>query len=201
MKLKATKRRRPFALTVGLRLRPLSSRLVAAALKLPEGRLRQRILEWSFRELVAGSQNRRDYEPIRAFAAPDYEYVPPPELAVMLTDRDEGGQPLTGVEFSIRAIELWFEAWGDSSVTARYLFDLGDGRFLVLHDLHATGRASGAATSREYAELFDWHHGMVARAQQWLSWAAALEAADLSGSSLDPGGAAGRVESGPRRPA
>ena len=93
----------------------------------------------------------------------------------------EPGEMLLGVDAIIRAMEIWLEAWGESIFRPVTLYDIGEGRVLILYRMHTTGRMSGVALADlEYAELFEWRDGRAVRFQQWLDWDDARLAAGVA---------------------
>jgi hypothetical protein len=129
------------------------------------------------REVGVGSVARRDYDAIRALAAPDFKVVPAPPLATLLGV----DAVLLGVDAGIGFLQAWFDAWGEFNFVPQEGVDLGDGRVLVLNHLNARGAASGVEILRqEEAELWESRGGLVVGVQQWWTWREALEAIGLS---------------------
>jgi hypothetical protein len=176
------RRRRPLTLRLGVRFPELTLRISRRAFALPPGRRRRRFLEWGFRALLGSALNLRDYDAVRIFAKDDLEFIPAPQLAAMVTEgAAEPGDVMTGVDAVINAMEIWLEAWGESIFRPVTLYDVGDGRILVLYRMHTKGRTSGVALADlEYAELFEWRDGRAVRFQQWLHWHDARIAAGVA---------------------
>jgi hypothetical protein len=144
---------------------------------LPQGRLRRSAIEWATREALVGTFNRRDFGPLPAFLTEDFEGHPSPPLAVVLGHDGEGA--MNGDEFQALLRE-WVANWGQFSMEAKEIVDLGDG-IVVLH--HMTGHGAGSGVEiREQpeAQLYEFRGGRCMRWRQYWNWEEALEAAGLS---------------------
>ena len=150
--------------------------VVVAALRLPQGRLRRIFGEWAVREIVVGTFNRRDFDVLRTFSAPDMEYYPAPEVAAMVGGAYDHHTPVVGPTDAVEFFRGWLAAWGEFAFVPQEGFDLGDGRVLVLNHIHVQGATSGIELGhQEEAQLYESHRGLVSRVTQWWSWSRALE--------------------------
>lgn len=183
-KARPTRPRRPLVVDIALRFPPLGRAVVIAALRLPQGRFRRTFGEWAVREIVVGTFNRRDFEMLAAFSAPDMEYYPAPEVAAVVGGAYDHRTPVVGPADAVEFFKAWLAAWGDFAFVPREGFDLGDGRVLVLNHIHVQGASSGIELGRqEEAQLYESRRGLVSRVTQWWSWKQALEQLGLDRAS------------------
>jgi hypothetical protein len=169
---------------IALRFPAFGRAVVIAALRLPHGRLRRVFGEWAIREIVVGTFNRRDFDVLRAFSAPDMEYYPAPQVAAVVGGSYDHRTPVVGPADAVEFFKGWLAAWGGFAFVPQEGFDLGNGRVLVLNHIEVEGASSGIQLGRqEEAQLYESERGLVSRVTQWWSWEQALE--DLG---LEPGG-------------
>ncbi len=123
------------------------------------------------RSLLA-AWNRRDEELMRRHMAPDIEWAPvgPTQLE---------GEVYRGQDEVSKAFEEVWDTWD------RFRFQEGEVRDLVdsvvwLGRVQMQGKASEIALDQEFACRFVLRDAKVVRADAFLSWAEALEAAGLS---------------------
>jgi hypothetical protein len=166
--------------------------VVIAALRLPQSRMRRVFGEWAIREVVVGTFNRRDFEVLKAFSAPDMEYYPAPEVAAVVGGSYGHDNPVVGPTDAVEFFRSWLAAWGGFAFAPQEGFDLGDGRVLVLNHIQVQGASSGIQLGRqEEAQLYESRRGLVSRVTQWWSWRQALEDLGLDGAG-DPAATAPR---------
>jgi hypothetical protein len=129
------------------------------------------------REIAMGSLTRRDFQALRVPLASDFEVIPAPELAAIVTgDLTSLRGPDAGMAF----YETFLDSFRDFSFVLKEIIDFGDGRILLLNELRGKGLRSGVSIAEEEAELLEYRHGIHVRLQQWRSWTEAREAVGLS---------------------
>jgi hypothetical protein len=154
--------------------------IVVGALRLPAGRLRRVFGEWAVREILLGTFNRRDFDVLRTFSAPDIEYFPAPEVATLVGGPYDHETPVVGPHDAIDFFKCWLDVWGDFAFVPQEGFDFGDGRILVLNHVRVRGASSGIElVDQEEAQLWEARRGLVTRVRQWWSWDEALAASEL----------------------
>jgi hypothetical protein len=168
---------RPLIVSLAIRLPGLTRLGFKVIFRLPHGRLRRLIAEWGMREIAMGSLTRRDFDALRVPLAPDFEVVPAPELAAIVSGENSD---LRGPDAGLAFYETFLDAFRDFAFVLKEVIDFGDGRVLLLNELRGKGLRSGVAITEEEAELLEYRDGVHARLQQWRSWAEALEAVGLA---------------------
>ncbi len=167
---------RPKLVALFIRWPTLGQGVIAAILRMPQGWIRRELLGWVIREACMGSLNRRDFTAIAAALADDAVVIPPPEQAVLLGTHGHGRAAL-GRGAAESYWRAWLAEWAEFTIIPVEVLDLGDGRFVMLNQLTATGASSGVRIERqEEAELWEVRNGRVTRLQQWLDWNSALDA-------------------------
>lgn len=169
---------RPAVGEVAVRFPALGRAFLVGALSLPHGRLRRSAVEWMIRVLAAGGINRQDFDLMRAFASPRFEFQFAPELLAAM-GREVG--PVRGIEAGIDFLTEWYDVWGGFTVVPQEVIDFGDGRVLTLTRLFVQGGRSGVRLDgQEEAQLWmlGGNEGILG-GQQWWSWREALEAVGL----------------------
>jgi ketosteroid isomerase-like protein len=120
------------------------------------------------------SYNARDSEASLASWDPECEWHP------FLSTEVEGAPAYRGHE----GLRQWFrdtdEMFSEVAWRVEEVRDLGDGRVLVLGNIHARGRASGAEVSSQIGHLFEFRERRVLRGWAYPSHEQALWAAGLA---------------------
>lgn len=154
---------------------PAFYRLVANAfLSLPpRSRLRRMMLARSMR-LAYAAANRRDFELVLVGWDSGSEYRPsgdlmPPDLEAAFHGRDG----------YLRLWRYWLDAFEDIRWDPEEILDLGD-KVLVTTQQTGKGSGSGVSVTERVFQLFTLRQGLVARQEDFLDHAEALEAAGLS---------------------
>jgi hypothetical protein len=178
-----TRPKRPLALRLAFFFPPAGRSLVASILVLPHGRLRRWLIEWTMREAVIGSFNRRDFNEARPFASRDFQAWPADHVAAVLGIPHGGGDaprpPLLGYDAFRRFLTEWVDIWGEFSIELKQVVDLGTS-VLLLNHMQGHGPASGIQIDgQEEAQLFVFRSGSCVRYRQYWSWNEALEAVGL----------------------
>jgi ketosteroid isomerase-like protein len=167
---------RPVVLGVCLAFPVLGRRVAALVLALPHGRLRRVLIEWTMREAVVGSFNRRDFDRPRAFVSADFESWPAERIATVLgiTDRR-----LRGYDAFHKYLQDWVDAWGTFTIEPKRIVDLGNSVVLLNH-MRGQGPGSGIdLDGQEEAQFYEFKAGRCVRFRQYWSWQEALEAVGL----------------------
>ena len=120
--------------------------------------------------------NRRDLEAFSTFVHPEIESVNTPRV-VALGGLVAGSR---GRETWVEGQRRWLADWGELRYEPDQIFDLGDERFLLLGRASGIGRGSGVEIDTEWGLLATISDGLLAREQNFLDRAEALEAAGLS---------------------
>ena len=141
----------------------------------PRSRLRRgaiRILAPRALEML----NRRDLEAFSTFVHPEIESVNTPQV-VALGGLVAGSR---GRETWVEGQRRWLADWGELRYEPDEVLDLGDDRFLLLGRARGIGRGSGIEIDTEWGLLATVSDGLLAREQNFLDKAEALDAAGLS---------------------
>jgi ketosteroid isomerase-like protein len=120
--------------------------------------------------------NRRDYEAVLAGYDPDVELITEPELVDLGFDAIYRGH-----DGWLRYAKRWNAEWGTYEARPEELWDLGEGRALVVGTQRARGLGSGAETTKDFAVLWTFSRGLVTREQYFFDRVDAFRAV-----SLDP---------------
>ena len=141
----------------------------------PRSRLRRGVLRILVRRALE-ALNRGDLEVFSIFVYPEIESVNTPQV-VALGGLVPGSH---GRETWVEGQRRWLADWGELRYEPNEILDLGDERLLLLGRGRGIGRASGIEIDTEWGLLATISDGMLAREQNFLDRAAALEAAGLS---------------------
>jgi ketosteroid isomerase-like protein len=139
----------------------------------PRSRLRQVTMRRGIQQGME-AYNRGDYETVLAGYDPDVELISEPEVVELGFDATYHGH-----DGWRRYGERWNAEWGAYETRPEELMDLGDGRVLVIGTQRARGSGSGAETVKDFAVLWTFSAGRVAREQYFFDRADAFRAAGI----------------------
>jgi ketosteroid isomerase-like protein len=92
----------------------------------------------------------------------------------------EGRSVWRGRDGWVEFMRVWTEEFEDYSFRFERFIDAGDDRVVTLVRQRATGKESGAPVESRMGQIWELEDGRAVRAQNYLSYAQALEAAGLS---------------------
>ena len=118
-----------------------------------------------------GSWNRHDREALLRFLAADVEWMP---LSPAAVERSV----YRGHEEVIRGFDSVWDTWDEFSLEESEVRELGDA-VVWLGTAHMRASTSGIEFTQEMANYMLLRAGKIVRAQAFLSWQQALEAAGL----------------------
>ena len=139
---------------------------------------RSRLRRTAFRILLQRSceaLNRRDLEVFSIFVHPEIESVNTPQV-VALGGLVPGSH---GRAAWIEGQRRWLDDWDELRYEPHEVLDFGNDQMLVLGRIKATGRSSGIVVNSEWGLLASVSDGQLAREQNFLDRAEALEAVGL----------------------
>ena len=141
----------------------------------PRSRLRREAIRIFFPRAIE-ALNRRDLEVFSVFIHPEIESVNTPQV-VALGGLVAGSR---GRDTWVEGQRRWLADWGELRYEPDAVLDLGNDQFLLLGRGRGTGRVSGIQLDTEWGLLATISDGLLAREQNFLNKAEALEAAGLS---------------------
>ena len=157
-----------------VRFPSLYRRQAARGLRLfsPRSRLRQVLLR---RAVVSGQDaaSRGDFELMLVRYAPEIEIEFDSDFEAL----GLGGK-FRGHDGYLKLIQAFGDAWERWEHLPETVLDLGD-QVLALGAIRLPGNVSGLELEPEFAQLYTFRSGLVAREQQFLSWDKGLQAAGL----------------------
>jgi ketosteroid isomerase-like protein len=139
----------------------------------PRSRLRRATLARGIQQGLE-AYNRGDYETVLAGYDPNIELISEPEVVELGFDATYHGH-----DGWRRYAERWNAEWGAYATRPEELIDLGDGRALVVGTQRARGSGSGAEAVKDFAVLWTFASGRVAREQYFFDRADAFRIAGL----------------------
>jgi ketosteroid isomerase-like protein len=145
--------------------RALASRLLSA--RPPGSRLRRALMTRSIAASFAGF-NRGDFRRVFIGFADEVDYRAPVGVATLGAEARVHGREELEQSYVVAA-----EGWDHWQMTPAWMLDLGD-TLVVLSRSKVRGRVSGLRLDTEWASVYEFEAGLVARQWDYLSWEEAL---------------------------
>jgi ketosteroid isomerase-like protein len=157
--------------------RALASRLLRS--RPPSSRLRRSLMTRSIAASFAGF-NRGDFRRVFIGFADEVDYRAPAGVASLGAEARVHGRDELEQSYVLAA-----EGWDEWAMTPAWMLDLGE-TLVVLSRNKVRGRVSGLRLDTEWASVYEFEGGLVARQWDYLSWEEALDSVGLGCEVLAP---------------